>query len=343
MKTTKLLLISALAIICLALAGCEKPSTDPRANPGNYTEHVITLTPQPEEGGTITASAEAALAGTEITITANPAGGYKFVKWIILGTDPADEAAPTTTFIMANGQVRVIAEFQKVTVTEYTVTVSQPSEGGTIEASAEKAVPNTTIELTATPDDGYLFAEWTTTTAGVEFADATANPATCSMPERDVAVSARFEHDPTVYDEGVEIDGLIWATRNVGAKGTFTDNPEDYGELYTFEEAQEACPTGWRVPTDMELNSLALVDSEWTTENGVDGRRFGSGENTVFLPAAGQRVNGTVSGQGSVGCYWSSSAPGGDWAYYLRFNSNSVFPDVRADSPSGLSVRCVAI
>lgn len=33
-------------------------------------------------------------------------------------------------------------------------------------------------------------------------------------------------------DEGVEINGLIWATRNVDAPGTFAKNPEDYGMYY---------------------------------------------------------------------------------------------------------------
>jgi uncharacterized protein (TIGR02145 family) len=226
--------------------------------------------------------------------------------------------------------------------TQYTITVTQPSEGGTIAASPTTAVAGTEIELTATVADGYLFVEWTTTTAGVVFADATANPATFSMPERDVTVTAEFERDPKIYDEGVEIGGIIWATRNVDSRGQFVDNPEDYGDYYTFEEAQKACPEGWRTPTDEEQVSLVNVGSGWTTLKGVNGYLFGSGENTIFLPAAGfRRITGTVDGQGSEGVYWSSTAYSGDIGYYLGFNSTFVGPSRSAGFASEFSVRCV--
>jgi uncharacterized protein (TIGR02145 family) len=96
-------------------------------------------------------------------------------------------------------------------------------------------------------------------------------------------------------DKGIEINGLIWATRNVGAPGTFVENPEDYGMLYqwnravgwssteplvnhlgntgsaswnptspdwapTWEESNNVCPTGWRVPTSLEfINSITRL------------------------------------------------------------------------------------
>jgi len=34
---------------------------------------------------------------------------------------------------------------------------------------------------------------------------------------------------PNQIDEGVVINGIRWATRNVDAPGTFVDNPEDAG------------------------------------------------------------------------------------------------------------------
>ncbi|GHU70872.1 hypothetical protein FACS189413_11830 [Bacteroidia bacterium] len=94
-------------------------------------------------------------------------------------------------------------------------------------------------------------------------------------------------------EKGVVINGVRWATRNVGRRGKFADSSEEYGEYYTFEEAKAACPDGWRLPTEDELQSLADADSIWTSENGVNGRLFG---NSVFLPAAGyySRGNGKV-------------------------------------------------
>jgi uncharacterized protein (TIGR02145 family) len=40
--------------------------------------------------------------------------------------------------------------------------------------------------------------------------------------------------DPETYDEGVIINGVKWATRNLAAHGKFVENPEDYGALFQW-------------------------------------------------------------------------------------------------------------
>jgi len=66
-----------------------------------------------------------------------------------------------------------------------------------------------------------------------------------------------------------------------------------------------------------------LIDnttSTWTTQNGVNGRKFtGSNGSSVFLPAAGYRSNDELYAVGSWGCYWSSTP--NDDAYYLYFGT----------------------
>ena len=111
-----------------------------------------------------------------------------------------------------------------------------------------------------------------------------------------------------------------WATCNVGAK-----YPEDYGNYYTYDEAQELSNSNWRVPTKKEIRELLEnCDYKWTTQNGVKGGLFTSKINgkSIFLPAAGYRngLDGNVVG--SSGYYWSSSA-GSSLAYYLYFNSGN--------------------
>ena len=52
-----------------------------------------------------------------------------------------------------------------------------------------------------------------------------------------------------------------------------------------------------------------LIDagSVWTSVNGVIGRVFGSGKNSVFFPAAGLNHDGESRiNSGKVGFYWSS-------------------------------------
>ncbi len=134
-------------------------------------------------------------------------------------------------------------------------------------------------------------------------------------------------------EQGVKIGGVIWATKNVGA-----DKPEGYGNYYTWYEAMKACPAGWRTPTVQEFEALDEAGSIWTTVNGVKGRKFGSGGNTIFIPAAGYRDrHDTVINHGSTGSCRSAGSSG----YTLWFNSTKVNPSFENFNFNGLSVRCV--
>ena len=104
-------------------------------------------------------------------------------------------------------------------------------------------------------------------------------------------------------EKGVVINGVTWATCNVGAS-----IPEEYGEYFTWEEAKMACPEGWRLPTLDELKSLKNTGSEWTTQNDKNGRLFGNAPNQIFLPAAGYGygLRGIINA-GAISAYWSST------------------------------------
>ena len=52
----------------------------------------------------------------------------------------------------------------------------------------------------------------------------------------------------------VNINGVTWLKTNVGA-----DNPEDYGDYFTWKEAQTACPKYFRLPTFAELEMLVNI------------------------------------------------------------------------------------
>jgi uncharacterized protein (TIGR02145 family) len=151
-------------------------------------------------------------------------------------------------------------------------------------------------------------------------------------------------------DPGVKIGNVVWATRNVGEAGKFVDRPEDFGNHFTFEEAKTACPEGWRTPTWAELAPMIDIAGEWPMTNDVKGRRFGSGEASIFLPAAGGYNRGHFANQGA---YWSSTPPE-DEIYekfkekaglllvgtQLIFNATSI-DKVFGDAGIKSSVRCV--
>ena len=173
--------------------------------------------------------------------------------------------------------------------------------------------------------------------------------------------------------DGIEINGITWATRNVDFPGTFVEKPKDAGMFYqwnlktgwssknpmidsnggttwnwstptgtTWKKENDPCPQGWRVPTRSELSSLVTSGSEWTTLNGVKGRYFGSDEHIVFIPAAGFRnwEDGWLYSVGYSGVYWSSTPYGGEYAYFLSFEVDDVLMSYKYRA-SGCSVRCV--
>ena len=143
-------------------------------------------------------------------------------------------------------------------------------------------------------------------------------------------------------DESVVINGVRWATSNVDTPGTFAENPESHGGFFTWEEAQDACPQGWRLPTLDELQSLNNAGSKWTARNDVNGRLFGGGRNQLFLPTAGWRdTRGAFNVAGTWGFYWSgvpASATEG-WHLHVSSTLSTVNNFNRA---WGFSVRCVA-
>ena len=152
--------------------------------------------------------------------------------------------------------------------------------------------------------------------------------------------------------KGVKINGVTWATTNIGAS-----NPEYFGKCFTWKKAQTACPKGWRLPTSEELKMFANgwgninIPSKWTTLNSKNGYEFGYDSNTIFLPAAG--FNDFLSSgifAGAFGYYWSSTEGSNNDvlfpecsssdAYFLNFSSNGVSFGYYGKN-SKLSVRCV--
>ncbi len=102
----------------------------------------------------------------------------------------------------------------------------------------------------------------------------------------------------------------------------------------------------WRMPTTAEQTELRTECTwSWTTLNGVNGYRVTSKKDTsksIFLPAAGYRIDTDLYYAGSHGLYWSSSLDESNpnTALYLYFHSSNYDWD-NDDRYNGRSVRPV--
>lgn len=183
-------------------------------------------------------------------------------------------------------------------------------------------------------------------------------------------------------DEGAIINGLKWATRNVGTPNKFVIDAEDAGMHYQFnrkvgwneyskehwnnsvpdgiawDKINDPCPEGWRLPTIEELNTLmdrTKVYSEWTTQNGISGVKLTDKltKEHIFLPLAGSRdwKNGKL--HKGDGRYWSSEqsvpqetdcndSPECRYMHYLYLETSGKVYLSRWNPHIGLSVRCIS-
>ena len=153
--------------------------------------------------------------------------------------------------------------------------------------------------------------------------------------------------EPVIFGESAVINGTRWATRNVDTSGTFAQNPENTGGFFTWYEAQNACPPGWRLPTQTEFRFLRNAGSVWMNHNGVRGRLFGIAPNQIFVPAAGFYRTGRSAGAGSSrglisagiqGSYWSGTHRG----WLMSITDNSVSVSSTGNRFDDRTVRCVA-
>ena len=253
--------------------------------------------------------------------------------------------------------------------TYYTVTVSA-TEGGTAAANKNTCPEGEEVTVTATADEGYIFAGW------YENEEAVATEAAYSfvMPARNVVLQARFEQEAVVPAAAEAVDlglSVKWASWNVGASA-----PEEFGGRYGWGDPtgekqttelddypnatppENICGTeydiaptqwgdGWRLPSQGEFQELGdNCTWEWTEVNGVTGRRATAANgNSVFFPAAASRDGETVSNQvGQRGCYWSGTLyPGNDarYAYYFYFYEGNQQPARNSRRYMGYSVRPV--
>ncbi|MCL2435648.1 MAG: BACON domain-containing protein, partial [Lentimicrobiaceae bacterium] len=190
---------------------------------------------------------------------------------------------------------------------KFTVTVTSPAIVESVESLSAWCQVSTNgvspVNVMVTVDP-YTYYEARTTTVVVNM----------KLGENKTSTTVQITQAGVEIPEWVLIDGIKWATRNVDMPGTFAAKPEDPGMFYqwnrkvgwsatdpminsngdttwdssvplgwTWEEVNDPCPPGWRLPMLIELESIANTGGQWTTLNDVNGFVFSSDSKLLFL------------------------------------------------------------
>ena len=184
-----------------------------------FTANAYSITVVQPTGGSVAASATSATAGTTIELTANPAEGYTLDYFTLDGARINGD-----TFIMPARNVEVSAVF---TANAYSITVVQPA-GGSVAASATSAAAGTTIELTASPAEGYTLDYFTLDGDRI-------NGNTFIMPARNVEVSAVFTANAYSITVVQPTGGTVSASTTSATAGTTIKLTATPAEGYTLD------------------------------------------------------------------------------------------------------------
>jgi uncharacterized protein (TIGR02145 family) len=188
-----------------------------------------------------------------------------------------------------------------------------------------------------------------------------------------------FEKDSGVFTDPrdhnnynwVRIGDQIWLAENMGYDTGYDcwvyNNDEinvvTMGRLYTWASAQNACPAGWHLPSDIEWEELAYYvsltmgpyekvnngddwevlaihlksTSGWANDsNGTDDFGFNG------RPTGGRSYNNDYFHKGEYVYWWSSTAAvnNNSWFRYMSYYSNYFLRDF-LNRDYAFSVRCI--
>ena len=204
----------------------------------SLNSYAITATANPTTGGTVT-GAGTYDHGTTATLTATANTGYTFVNWTKDGAVVSTNA--TYSFTVLEGAAYV-ANFS---LNSYAITATaNPTTGGTVAGSGTYYYLET-ASLTATPNTGYRFVNWTKNGTAVsanptfnftvtEAADYVANFETCSY---NIIVMANPSVGGTVAGAGAyEYGETVTLTATPNANYGFVNWTENGVEVSTEDE-----------------------------------------------------------------------------------------------------------
>ncbi|MBP3354167.1 MAG: hypothetical protein J6L02_05905, partial [Bacteroidales bacterium] len=153
-------------------------------------------------------------------------------------------------------------------IPNYSVTVVS-SGNGTVSSSSSSVQEGGSVTLTATPNSGYVFKNWTLNGNVVS----TQNPYTATVTANSVYV-ANFEKDLYNGHEYVDLGlSVKWATCNVGAT-----TPEEYGDYFAWGETETKDTYNWSTYKYCNVDKYSLTITKYCTDS-----EYGTVDNKTTL------------------------------------------------------------
>jgi uncharacterized protein (TIGR02145 family) len=113
---------------------------------------------------------------------------------------------------------------------------------------------------------------------------------------------------------------------------------------HNWKKENDPCPTGWRVPTKAEMETLISTYDHYEKINEVWVYIFVQGDNKLYLPSAGYRNgSGSLAQVNGHGNYWTSTGCL-EWtnsAFFFKFYNSDPYISDNATKSEALSVRCI--
>ena len=212
--------------------------------------------------------------GEQVTITAIPGNGFRFVSW---SGDVSSTENPI--IISMDGNKSITANFIK----QYTLTIVADTGGTTIPAPGTYSHDSGAQEnITAMPDNGYRFSEWT---GDVPSGHENDNPITITM-DSDKSVTANFVRQYTL-------------TIAAGSGGTTNPVPGTYshdsGAQVSIQAIHESGyqfsswsgdASGMTNPVTITMDSDKSITAHFSAIPNGDGDEDGAGGGTCFIATA---------------------------------------------------------
>jgi uncharacterized protein (TIGR02145 family)/uncharacterized repeat protein (TIGR02543 family) len=235
-----------------------------------WTMNKYTLTLSQSVGCSTTTGGGLVSHGVATAINATSNVGYEFVIWNVTsgtGVTIGDVNSASTTVTLTNGDANVRANFQLKTYTLTTV----GGAGGTATGGGQ-VTHGVAQAIIATANNGYGFVNWTTSSAGVTFANANSASTTVTLTSGAATIQANFIKTYTVTFNSQGGSDVALQTVNHGAYATVPTPPTKTSYSFDGWFKENTCTNAWFFANEAVVSNITLY-AKWIVKD-VDGNIY---------------------------------------------------------------------